>query len=159
MPVPSPQMPQLVEVDGPHAGRAHPLPYGDHVLGRGGRAGVRLDHEDVSREHARVEVGPEGVVVHDLGSKNGVWVAGLRVQAPAALGHDDHFSLGELTLRIVHPGSQVSRALAAGGETTVTTDLPPPEPRADLRALVVPLLAPIVGVLVCAALVVAMLLR
>jgi S-DNA-T family DNA segregation ATPase FtsK/SpoIIIE len=157
--MPSSQMPQLVEVDGPHAGRAHPLPYGDHVLGRGGRAGVRLDHEDVSREHARVEVGPEGVVVHDLESKNGVWVAGQRMQAPASLGHDDRFSLGQLTLRIVHPGSQVTRALAAGGETTLTTDLPPPEPRPDLRALVVPLLVPVFGVLVCGALVVAMLLR
>jgi hypothetical protein len=146
-------MPQLVEVDGPNAGRSHPLPYGEHVVGRGVRVSVRLDHEDVSRRHARLEVGIDGVVVHDLGSKNGVRVAGQRLRAPAALGHDDRFALGELELRIIHPASQVTRALAAGGEVTATTDLPPPEPRPDLRALVLPLL----GVIVCAALVVALL--
>lgn len=156
MSVPSSQVPQLVEVDGPHAGRYHPLPYGDHVIGRGGRVGVLLDHEDVSRQHVRVEVGPEGVVIHDLGSKNGVWVAGERIDAPMPLGHDDRFSLGELTLRIVHPAALVTRALAAGGETTMTRDRPlAPEPTPELRGLVLPLL----GVLVCGALVAVMLLR
>ena len=149
------QTPQLLEVGGPHAGRSHALPYGEHVVGRDGRASVRLDHEDVSRRHARLEVGPEGVVVHDLGSKNGVTVEGERLREPVLLGHDDRFWLGELELRILHPASQVTRALAAGGEVTATIDLPPPEPGSDLRALVLPLL----GVLVCATLVVVMMLR
>lgn len=149
-------MPQLVEVDGPHAGRVHALPYGEQVVGRGVRVGVRLDHEDVSRRHARLEVDHEGVVVHDLGSKNGVWVDGARLRTPAVLGHDDRFSLGELTLRIVHPASQVSRALAMGGETTVTNDRPPPsEPAFDLR----PLLLPVLGVVAFGVLVAVMLLQ
>lgn len=152
----SPSVPQLVEVDGPHAGRTYPLPYGDYVLGRAGRVGLRIDHDDVSRQHARLEVGADGVVVHDLGSKNGVWVGGQRLHTPVWLGHDDCFSLGELTLRIVHPGSQVIRALAMGGETTVTTHRrPPPEPPLELRTLVLPLL----GVLAFGALVAVMLLR
>ncbi len=156
MSVPASQMPQLVEIDGPHAGRSHALPYGDHRIGRGGRAAVQLDHEDVSRLHARVEVGPEGVVVHDLGSKNGVWVAGQRIEAAAVLGHDDRFALGQLTLRVIHPAAQVTRALAAAGETTVTRDLPSAtEPLTDLRVLAMPLL----GVLVCGTLVAVMLLR
>jgi S-DNA-T family DNA segregation ATPase FtsK/SpoIIIE len=149
------QIPQLVEVAGPHAGRLHPLPYGEHVIGRAGRVSVRLDHEDVSRRHARLEVSPDGVVVHDLGSKNGVRVAGERLRAPAVLGHDDGFWLGELELRIIHPASQVTRALAAGGEVTATTDVPPPEPRPDLRGLLLPL----VGVIVCGVLVAVMLLQ
>ena len=151
----SSQMPQLVELDGPHAGRAHPLPYGEHVVGRGGRVGVRLDHDDVSRRHVRLDVGAEGVVVHDLGSKNGVWVEGQRLEAPASLGHDDRFSLGELTLRVVHPASQVTRALAAGGETTVTSDLRASPPVLDLRSLVIPL----VGVVLFGTLVAVMLMR
>jgi S-DNA-T family DNA segregation ATPase FtsK/SpoIIIE len=138
------QIPQLVEVAGPHAGRLHPLPYGEHVIGRAGRVSVRLDHEDVSRRHARLEVSPDGVVVHDLGSKNGVRVAGERLRAPAVL-----------ELRIIHPASQVTRALAAGGEVTATTDVPPPEPRPDLRGLLLPL----VGVIVCGVLVAVMLLQ
>ncbi len=150
-----PQTPQLVEVDGPNAGRSHELPYGEHVAGRGVRVGVRLDHEDVSRQHVRLDVGPEGVVVHDLGSKNGVWVEGQRVEVTPVLGHDERFSLGDLTLRVVHPASQVTRALAAGGETTVTTDLPSSTPRLELRTLWMPL----VGVLVFGTLVAVMLLR
>ncbi len=151
----SPQMPQLVEVDGPNAGRVHSLPYGEHILGRGGRAGVRLDHEDVSRQHARLEVGPTGVVVHDLSSKNGVWSDGRRIEAPTLLMHDDRLALGELSLRIIHPASQVTRALAAGGESTITRDLSPPEPPGDIRSLLLPL----VGVAVFGTLVVFMLLR
>ncbi|MEM9461843.1 MAG: FHA domain-containing protein [Myxococcota bacterium] len=151
----SPQMPQLVEVDGPHAGRAHPLPYGEHVVGRGVRVAIRLDHEDVSRRHARLEVGSDGVKVSDLGSKNGVRSAGQRVIEPVILGHDERFSLGDLTLRIVHPASQVTRALAAGGETTVTNDTPPSPAQLDLRSLLVPL----GGVLVFGTLVAVMLLR
>ncbi|MCA9708306.1 MAG: hypothetical protein KDK70_20815, partial [Myxococcales bacterium] len=96
-----------------------------------------------------------GVLVHDLGSKNGVRVDGRRLSAPVRLGHDGCFSVGELTLRVVHPASQVTRALAAGGETTVTTDIPPASPGLDLRSLLVPL----VGVLVFGTLVAVMLLR
>ncbi|MEX1361937.1 MAG: FHA domain-containing protein [Nannocystaceae bacterium] len=151
----APQMPQLVEVDGPNAGRVHMLPYGSHLLGRTGKVTVRLDHGDVSRRHARLEVGPEGVLVSDAGSKNGVWTGEQRVVEPVELAHDDHFRLGELTLRIVHPVSQVSRALAAAGETTVTVARRPPPAAPGLRALLVPLL----GVLVFGTLVGVMLLR
>jgi len=149
------QMPQLVELSGPHAGRVHPLPYGEHVLGRGAGVGVRLDHTDISRRHARLEVSFEGVRVHDLGSKNGVRVDGVRLDAPMLLGHDAKFSLGDLDLRIVHPASQVTQALAAGGETTVTTDQPPGSAGLDLRSLLIPL----GGVLLFGTLVAVMLLR
>lgn len=154
----SPNVPELVVLGGPRAGRSYALPYGDYLLGRGGRSRVRIDHDDVSREHARVEVGPDGVVVHDLGSKNGVWVAGQRLRGPTPLQHDDSFSLGDLTLRIVHPASQVTRALARGGETTVTTHLRPPlEPEPEPGVLTLAL--PLVGVLVFGVLVVVMLLQ
>lgn len=148
-------MPQLVEIDGPNVGRIHPLPYGTHVAGRGARAGIRLDHEDVSREHAVVEVGPEGMLIRDADSKNGVWAGGRRIEQPVLLCHDDRFSLGDLSLRVIHPASQVTRALAAGGETTVTTDHPPVTPRPDVRGLLIPLL----GILLFGTLVAVMLLR
>lgn len=152
---PAPLMPQLVEVDGPNAGRAHLLPYGTHLVGRQGRVTVRLEHDDVSRHHARLEVTPEGVLVSDAGSKNGVWVGERRVDVPTLVLHDQVFRLGRLSLRLVHPASQVTRALAAGGEVTVTTDRRPSRGNPGLRSLLLPLL----GVLVCATLVAVMLLR
>ena len=147
-------LPQLVESSGPNVGRVHELSYGDHLLGRGGGADIVLEHKDVSRQHARLEVGPEGVTVHDMGSKNGVIVEGRRISGPMLLVHGQSFSLGDLVLTVGHPVSQVSRALHRAGETTVTTARPmTSEPREGVG-----LLLPIVGVVVFGALVVVMLL-
>jgi transcriptional regulator of acetoin/glycerol metabolism len=53
------------------------------ILGRGAGADVRLGHEGVSRQHA--ELGRRGPVVsiRDLGSTNGTWVSGRRVEHAA----------------------------------------------------------------------------
>lgn len=149
------QTPQLVETSGAHVGRVHPVPYGEHLIGRDGQVGVRLDHEDISRRHARLRVSPEGATIEDLDSKNGVWVEGQRLREPRSLGHDERFSLGKLELRLSHPAAQVSRALAAGGETTLTSQRLRETSRPELRSLIVPLL----GVVVFGTLVVVLLLR
>src|SRR5204863_438714 len=50
---------------------SHPLPErGSIVLGRGVDADVRIDHESVSRRHARIHIGEE-LEVEDLESSNG----------------------------------------------------------------------------------------
>jgi Inner membrane component of T3SS, cytoplasmic domain len=137
---PRSMVPQLLESSGVHAGRVHPLPYGVHVLGRGSDATVSLDHEDVSRRHAELEVGPDGVRVRDLGSKNGVRVDGI--------------ALGELVLTLSHPATQVAGVLARAGETTMTataTHDDGPAPRVGLAL-------PLLGVALFGALVAAMLL-
>ncbi len=56
---------------GPAAGTTHPLPLGEHVVGRGAVAGVVLQDPEVSRAHAALEVSARGVRVRDLGSSNG----------------------------------------------------------------------------------------
>ncbi len=149
-------MPQLVELTGATAGRVHELAYGEHVLGRGGGVDIHLDDADVSRRHARLSVAPDGVVVHDLGSKNGIYAQGVRVEGSAFVGHGQTLSIGELRLRVNHPASQVSRALANAGETTATTT------RTDVgtdRPATRGLVVPIVGVVVFGALVAAMLMN
>jgi DNA segregation ATPase FtsK/SpoIIIE, S-DNA-T family len=145
---------QLVESSGPNVGRVHDLSLGEHVIGRGGAADVVLDHKDVSRPHARIDVGVDGVLVRDLDSKNGVFVDGQGISEPIRLSHGQRFSLGELELTVSHPGSQVSRALAQAGETTVTVSRPRPEPTGERASLVLPLF----GIVLFGALVAAMLL-
>ena len=154
MTAPRSMVPQLVESSGTHAGRAHALPYGMHVLGRGADATVPLDHEDVSRRHAELEVGPDGVLVRDLGSKNGVRVDGVAVEGEAAVAHGQVIALGELMLTLSHPASQVARVLARAGETTMTTTATHDHEPATRGGLWLPLL----GVLVFGGLVAAMLL-
>ncbi|MHC4186413.1 MAG: ATP-binding protein [Planctomycetota bacterium] len=68
------------------------------TLGRGSSCDVMLDHETVSRVHARIYQDPFGRwIVEDLGSQNGVVVDGKRVKAhrilPGQKVEVSHFSL------------------------------------------------------------------
>jgi DNA-binding NtrC family response regulator len=55
------------------------LTEGNYVLGRGASADIRIDHPSVSRAHLRLSVGAH-VLVEDLGSANGTWLAGRRLE-------------------------------------------------------------------------------
>ncbi len=137
-------VPQLIETGGSHSGRVHDVPYGEHIVGRGRGATVSLDDPDVSRQHARLVVAPDGVTVFDLGSKNGVVAQGRRVDEPTLLGHGDTLQVGDVTLQVQHPAAQVAQALAAAGETTATVT----NTRDEVRPPLFSLLWPLVGVAV-----------
>lgn len=95
--------PHLVVLTGPDAGRRHALGP-ELVLGRGRRADVRIADARASRRHALLRAGPEGVLVEDLGAKNGVEVNGVRVErAPAALRAGDELGIGETLLAVEDP--------------------------------------------------------
>lgn len=51
------------------------------VLGRGSEADIILSDTGVSREHLEIRVTPGGVIARDLGSTNGTFVEGHRVDA------------------------------------------------------------------------------
>ncbi|PYF97773.1 Inner membrane component of T3SS domain-containing protein [Georgenia satyanarayanai] len=55
------------------------------VLGRGTEADVVVDDTGVSRRHLELRVTPAGTVATDLGSTNGTFVEGHRVQAATLL--------------------------------------------------------------------------
>ena len=72
--------------DGSSLRRFH-LPVGEHLVGSAPEAAVSLDLPGVSRRHARLEVLSDGgVVVTDLESKNGTFVAGRRIGEAAVAG-------------------------------------------------------------------------
>jgi len=152
MPLEDDLVPKLVETAGPHLDRVHVLPYGEHILGRGRGASINLDDRDVSRQHARLVVAPEGVTVHDLGSKNGLSTQGRRIRTPTLLGHGDSLTVGDVTLQVRHPSAQVAQALAAAGETTATVT----NTRDELRSPWLGLVWPAVGVVVFGVTVVAL---
>ncbi len=147
-------LPHLVEVTGKSRGRVHPLPYGDHIIGRASDASVRLDDNDVSRRHARLEVGPDGMVLHDLESKNGILIEGVRVEGATSLRDGQTFAFGDLTVRVSHPAARVAGVLAAAGEATATSTRTVTDDTMGYRGLALP----IVGVVVFGILVAAMLL-
>ena len=131
------------------SGRLHELREGEVIVGRDGGADVQLAGADVSRQHARLQVGPAGVLVFDLGSKNGVRVSGVEIDGPTPLGHGDRIELGGVELELEHPGAGVARALRAGGEVTVTRTRREPRREPETRPILLPLVvAAVFGALV-----------
>ena len=86
------RIPRLVILTGPQTGRKVPLS-SSLVLGRGDDADVRIPHQSVSRAHARIMRAGDGYVVHDLGSSNGTYVNGVRVESKE-LAAGDRIQLG-----------------------------------------------------------------
>jgi hypothetical protein len=100
-------------VGGLAAGQSFQLPPGQAVVGRGGRAQVRIGSADVSREHCLLEVGPAGAVtLTDLRSRNGTDVNGVRVTGPVAVSPEDVICLGGSVLVQVLPATSLPPPLA-----------------------------------------------
>ncbi|MCL4806543.1 MAG: FHA domain-containing protein [Thermoanaerobaculia bacterium] len=84
----------------------------DLVLGRDPGLPGSIDDASVSRRHARLVWGASGVLLEDLGSKNGTFVRDARIVGPVALKDGDEVRFGLATF--------VFRAVPAGLSTTKT---------------------------------------
>jgi DNA-binding NtrC family response regulator len=84
-------------LDGPSSG-VHELEQ-RATLGRSHVADVTIEHGSVSKLHAELELTRWGVRLRDLGSKNGTWVLGRRVEA-LHLAAGDEFAVGECWVRL-----------------------------------------------------------
>ncbi len=89
-------------------GRSYPLT-GATVVGRAPDCQLRLDDTNLSRKHAKLIPTNEGVVIEDLGSTNGSFHNGKRVQRAVAQAGDEigfdtlRFQLLELGQEGAHP--------------------------------------------------------
>jgi S-DNA-T family DNA segregation ATPase FtsK/SpoIIIE len=68
---------QLHVVGGLHAGTVMALPQGTHDLGRG--AAIAWDDRSLSRRNTRITVTPDEISVTDLGSTNGTYLEGVKL--------------------------------------------------------------------------------
>jgi pSer/pThr/pTyr-binding forkhead associated (FHA) protein len=70
------------------------------TVGRGGQNDVALPHDEyASARHARFEPRRDGVWVQDLGSTNGTYLNGARIEHPRRLTEGDVVRVGETDLR------------------------------------------------------------
>ena len=77
-----------------------PVRPGENVVGRTHRCDVRLDHRTVSRRHAVLAVAGSHISVRDLGSTNGTFVNGKRVQSGKVTARDS-LRFGDVVLDVL----------------------------------------------------------
>jgi pSer/pThr/pTyr-binding forkhead associated (FHA) protein len=104
---------RLVVESGPDSGREHILPRCDrvHRAGRGEGCDFILKDTDISREHVSFQRDADGVVVRDLGSKNGVEVQGRRLVGERRLHDGEVVRIGQNRLRLDDPEERYLRRL------------------------------------------------
>jgi len=87
---------------------------GEHLIGRDHDSAVWIDDASVSRRHARISVDDSGATVEDLGSKNGTFLRGRRIEKPARLADKDAIKIG--------PASLIFRLFKRTGSTASTVE-------------------------------------
>lgn len=84
------------------------LSLGENVLGRDPSADARIDAVGVSRRHAMLVIDEGGAALHDLSSKNGTYVSGVRVTVPVPISDGAEMMLGPVAVRFHRMGVAAS---------------------------------------------------
>jgi diguanylate cyclase (GGDEF)-like protein len=88
----------LIVLTGPNAGEMHKIATTEVVLGRGQGVNITVLDDGVSRRHAGFRLQGDDMLIEDLGSRNGTWVNGRRVQEPRRLADGDKIQVGSTTI-------------------------------------------------------------
>src|SRR5262245_4042672 len=80
--------------------RRIPLPDGELVIGRGLGCHIRLNAEQVSRQHVKLVVRGPRLLAENLSNTTGTLLNGARLVGGRSLGHGDSLQLGPRTLKI-----------------------------------------------------------
>lgn len=94
-------------VSGAVFGKVYPVT-GPVVIGRAAEADISVAAEEISRRHALVKPTPDGLQVEDLGSSNGTFINGKRVQQ-GFLRPGDELRLDSVRLILVAPGMEMAQ--------------------------------------------------
>ncbi len=109
----------LLVTDGPRAGER--IEFAEELeIGREAD-GLKLDDEEASRRHTKLRTVEGGLEAEDLGSLNGTWVNGARIEGVAKLAPGDVLKIGQTSFEIVESGATV---LSPRPATTPSTPAP-----------------------------------
>lgn len=116
-------MPKLTLLLGRRTMQVYDFKQPSIIIGRDDGVDVLIDNPSVSRRHAEIRLGDEGWVIEDLGSSNGTFLGGTRIQGPQSLGLGDEVGFGKFTIVF-------GKALGEGEQPrpTVAQATPPPKP-------------------------------
>ncbi len=69
------------------------------TIGRGASCDIVFAVAEVSRQHCRIRLEGDGVAVQDLGSTNGTFIGGHRIEQTARIGNGSHIAIGPFQIR------------------------------------------------------------
>ena len=75
-------------LNGPLAGQVVPLSKHSMLIGRSPSCDVKIPSGNVSKEHTRIEVFDDKVIVSDAGSRNGTFLNGVQIRSSKAKSGD-----------------------------------------------------------------------
>jgi pSer/pThr/pTyr-binding forkhead associated (FHA) protein len=105
---------KLIVASGKSAGRAISLKNGQLLIGRAEECDIRPLGEDVSRKHCAIVLEGDQITVQDLGSRNGTYVNGTKIEAKTRVPvkHGDIVRVGPLEVKVEIASAMPSAAAA-----------------------------------------------
>jgi predicted component of type VI protein secretion system len=83
----------LIVVEGTKPGKRIPVAQPELVIGRGDQCDLVISDRQVSREHSRIRLEGDRLLLEDLGSKNGTFVNGQQLTEPHWLQDGDEIQI------------------------------------------------------------------
>ncbi|MEP6485310.1 MAG: FHA domain-containing protein [Rudaea sp.] len=93
-------------VSGPTFGKTYAA-IGSMTIGRNSDCDISIPTDEISRQHAKLQVVPGGVMVEDLGSANGTFVNNQRVHGSVLMKANDELRLDTIRFLLVSPSAEV----------------------------------------------------
>ena len=124
-------MAELIIKTGKQRGKTIPLPDSEIVIGRDENCRIRLEANGISHRHCCLKKTANGWMIEDLGSRNGTFLKGERIEKELLLKYGDIFSTGPVEFQFVEQeslpeqtggGSRAAPADKNSAQTEMTTD-------------------------------------
>ena len=116
---------ELKVVGGKQNNQVVPLPQGKFLIGREQDCHLRPNSEMVSRHHCVFTTDEFGIRVRDLGSTNGTFVNGDRIEKQVVLKEGDRVVIGTLNFEVVVRETAVVAATAGVAAAEAPIEAPP----------------------------------
>ena len=114
-------MASIVTLGPQDVGKTYRLDAGECLIGRRLDCHICIPDQRISRRHARIRREGDGYALEDLGSCNGSFVNGRRIQGSSRLRHGDDVEIGASRFRIDLSDDMVAQAESTSVRITQDT--------------------------------------